>query len=487
MDKLSDLQQQAAVYLSEQKYSEATSLYEQCIAATPTVMANYWSLGLALLLQGKEAEAQFTWLSAMAEGDTEEVEAKKAELIDLLAAEAQKRKAVRDFQSAWIIHQYIWELAPENFNNLLSIILLSIQLETFQPHGQMAILQATQLVLAENFTSLNYELLIQVLDTLLIINPENEFIEVCLFSKNLITDYQMVVTIKNKLAKAHDSLGFTVYKQNNFAQATNHFQKILDIKPELTELQLATIHFNLGMALVNQGKLDQAVGSFQKVLEMQAAFGQPRYEVYKARNEIHNILKGYQFSTDWFTRNIEIWEQNLSRFANAHGINMLEIGSWEGRSTCWLLDNILTHDSARITCVDTFAGSFEHKEWYEDSYLKSIEERFDFNISRTNASEKVQKIVGNSQKVMRALMLNSYDIVYIDGSHLAKDVLADALLCWDLVKVGGTIIFDDYDFILADKPAQNTKNGIDPFLTLFCDNIKVIHKSHQVIIEKTTL
>lgn len=65
-------------------------------------------------------------------------------------------------------------------------------------------------------------------------------------------------------------------------------------------------------------------------------------------------VKGYKFTTDWFIENLPTWEQYLIHLANQPEINVLEIGSWEGMSACWLLDNILTHESSRITCIDTF-------------------------------------------------------------------------------------------------------------------------------------
>jgi hypothetical protein len=44
--------------------SKTIAAYEQAIAANPTVLANYWHLGLAQLLQGDEVDAQATWMSA---------------------------------------------------------------------------------------------------------------------------------------------------------------------------------------------------------------------------------------------------------------------------------------------------------------------------------------------------------------------------------------------------------------------------------------
>ena len=194
--------------------------------------------------------------------------------------------------------------------------------------------------------------------------------------------------------------------------------------------------------------------------------------------------KGYQFSKDWFSQNILIWQKVLNKLVNLPNLKFLEIGSWEGRSTCWLLDNILTHESSEITCIDTFEGSIEHQNLGEN-FLKSVGSRFDFNIAKTGSAKKVKKIVGKSQEALRTLPLNNYDFLYIDGSHVASDVLEDAVLGWRLVKINGLIIFDDYEWSeFRDHPTQHPKLAVNNFLSVFRDRIKVIHRGYQVIIEK---
>lgn len=176
----------------------------------------------------------------------------------------------------------------------------------------------------------------------------------------------------------------------------------------------------------------------------------------------------------------------MQPFVGQPHLNVLEIGSWEGRSTCWLLEHVLTHEAAKITCVDTFAGSFEHTNvfQFDSNYLQSIQERFDFNVGQTGMSDKVQKIVGMSNEVVRSLPFNAYDFAYIDGSHIASDVLQDTILVWPLVKVGGYIIFDDYNFKYPEKPFWNTQLAVDTFVQIFQDKLNVIHVRHQVIVEK---
>jgi hypothetical protein len=45
---------------------------------------------------------------------------------------------------------------------------------------------------------------------------------------------------------------------------------------------------------------------------------------------------------DWFSQHIPNWKRWLARFQGRDGIRAVEIGTYEGRAACWLLDNVLT-------------------------------------------------------------------------------------------------------------------------------------------------
>jgi hypothetical protein len=194
----------------------------------------------------------------------------------------------------------------------------------------------------------------------------------------------------------------------------------------------------------------------------------------------------YEFTTDWVTPYRGLWTDQLKHLKEKPDIRALEIGSFEGRSAIWFLENILIHPTSSITCVDIF----DEKYGYED--------KFDRNIEASGFASKVKKIKGSSQKVLRELEWNSYDFIYIDGSHVAKDVLLDAVLSWDLLKVGGIIIFDDYQwkvdryqffkFRLSAKsrlaPWRRPKIAIDAFLEVFQPYVELRHKEYQVVVRK---
>ncbi|EAW36731.1 hypothetical protein [Lyngbya sp. PCC 8106] len=124
-------QQQAEQCLLDGDYQQASRLYEAAIETEPDVKSHYWNLGLMLLLQGEEAEAQTSWLFAMAEGEAEEVEQWTTELIQVLQHEAQRREYLEDWAVAWAIRQHIREITPTDINNILNLIALSVLLKTY--------------------------------------------------------------------------------------------------------------------------------------------------------------------------------------------------------------------------------------------------------------------------------------------------------------------------------------------------------------------
>lgn len=190
-------------------------------------------------------------------------------------------------------------------------------------------------------------------------------------------------------------------------------------------------------------------------------------------------MNNYIFTEDWFTSNIPIWNHFLNKFKNISNLNFLEIGSFEGLSTIWMLENILTHETSKITCIDTFEGSNEH----DKDKIKNLYDIFLHNIS--NYKDKVNVIKNKSFNALK-LINDKYDLIYIDGDHKSAGVLEDAILSFPLLKKNGIMIFDDYKWNgFKHIPIYNPKIGIDAFLEIYCDRINILHSDYQVIIEKT--
>jgi len=175
------------------------------------------------------------------------------------------------------------------------------------------------------------------------------------------------------------------------------------------------------------------------------------------------------WTNEWACGNYPLWMKFLSGFIGKE-THALEVGSCEGRSSCFFVQNILTHPDSRLTCVDPWV-------------MLGTEERFQHNIDALGCREKMHIIKGYSDEV--ALDLNLWDFVYVDGNHSAKATLFDAARSWVSLKKGGIMIFDDYQWNLNTRPrVECPKLGIDAFLSVCERYLKVLHMNQQVIVEK---
>jgi len=159
-------------------------------------------------------------------------------------------------------------------------------------------------------------------------------------------------------------------------------------------------------------------------------------------------------------------------------LRFLEIGCFEGLTTVWLLENVLTDPTSRIDVIDTFQGSPEFEIL---DVAVDFEARFLRNVAPF--SSKVRVYVGRSQERLLD-MTGPYDFVYVDGSHHPADVLVDATLAWPMVKPGGVMVFDDYGWQVAGLPRP--REAIDEFVRRYHDEIDVRLAEYQFVAEKRT-
>lgn len=195
-------------------------------------------------------------------------------------------------------------------------------------------------------------------------------------------------------------------------------------------------------------------------------------------------MSKYQFTQDWFSWAPPVWEQLIPLLPNRQ--RFLEVGSFEGRSTVWIMENMM-EDGGGIVCIDTWGGGEEHT----DEDMHGVEERFDYNIAQAVSTLLNRKVLGKfKQTSTKALahMLDTkvepFDFIYIDGSHIAKDVLTDACMAWPLLKKGGVMVLDDYMWGDARDILHRPKIAIDAFCNIFAEEIEVVHVAYQLVIRK---
>lgn len=189
----------------------------------------------------------------------------------------------------------------------------------------------------------------------------------------------------------------------------------------------------------------------------------------------------YRFSFDWVSPHTAAWAKDLEHLKGKPHVRALEVGCFEGQSACWFLDNVLTHPTSRLVCVDPFAVPMA------SVLLRYFEARFDFNIEASGSGDRVTKLIGHSQVVLRTLQPASFDFIYVDGSHKIGDVLQDAVLAWTLLRPDGIVNFDDYalvDDLSEGMLARAPGRAIDAFVALLGSSATIVRRDWQLVLRK---
>ena len=195
----------------------------------------------------------------------------------------------------------------------------------------------------------------------------------------------------------------------------------------------------------------------------------------------------YQFTQNWFGWGPQIWP-DLIQFLPERK-RFLEIGSYEGRSTVWTIEHMM-EDGGEIYCIDTWEGGAEHV----NGEMDGSEERFHHNITEVRKKFPDRKVLSFKSTSVEALAalhtidranFKPFDFIYIDGSHVAKDVLTDACMAWPLLKQNGLLAFDDYLWRIPGMTTiQRPKIAIDSFINIFEGELAMAHNGYQLIVRK---
>jgi len=194
--------------------------------------------------------------------------------------------------------------------------------------------------------------------------------------------------------------------------------------------------------------------------------------------KLNNKLE-INYSRIWFNpSNFEI----LKQFTNKNNVMFLEIGSFEGYSTNYFIDHFLNGNNSKICCIDPWIK-------YSDSTITKMSE-WDDIINEDTYNIFIKNTISNSDKIIikRELSINilpilnaEYDFIYIDGDHSEKAVWVDATLSFNILKVGGIMIFDDYTWNINEK---SPRNAIDRFIKEFNSKIEILFINNQVGLKK---
>ena len=188
------------------------------------------------------------------------------------------------------------------------------------------------------------------------------------------------------------------------------------------------------------------------------------------------------FTTFWFNNAAPIYDKILAKQKNKTNLHYLEIGCFEGLSTCHFLRQYLTAPGSDITVIDSFQGGREHGHLD----LKTLLDVFKENTSFAKDRVKIFQGFSGEMLVKPEVRKQQYDFIHIDGGHESREVLEDAVLSFPLLKEGGIMIFDDYLWETHLPEFLIPKHSIDSFLSSHQLYLDIIQREYQVAIRKVS-
>ena len=289
--------------------------------------------------------------------------------------------------------------------------------------------------------------------------------------------YQKILAIEPTEARAQYKLGNIYLQKRSFQEAIDCFRQTIRNAPDFpwayrdlvkTFLILGKwdeaistcyailnlvdeypwVYSHLGNALREKGKLPEAAASFQKTC------------AYRGWQKC--VDNNYFFTFDLVSHRIDVWSEKLQSLIGAKGIKALEVGFYQGMSACWLLDTILTHETARLTCID-------------QNYSPKLKE----NITKTGAESKVTFLAGDTHKLLTSCT-PGFDVINLrDRCKLSHHAEKSTALAWKLLNPKGFIILNDYGWRNQASSEENPRLGIDRFLNSVKGRWELVYQSSQ--------
>jgi predicted O-methyltransferase YrrM len=146
--------------------------------------------------------------------------------------------------------------------------------------------------------------------------------------------------------------------------------------------------------------------------------------------------------------------ERLQSELGATSLRVLEVGSWAGGSAItWAIAIKKYIGAGSVFCIDHWQPYFSLEVNTERVYRQmdaaaragTILPLFLHNIRVCGYDDMVVAMRGDARQLLPVLAPMQFDIVFIDASHLYRDVRADLAESADLVRDGGILCGDDLE------------------------------------------
>ncbi|MFQ3671230.1 MAG: class I SAM-dependent methyltransferase [Verrucomicrobiia bacterium] len=159
-------------------------------------------------------------------------------------------------------------------------------------------------------------------------------------------------------------------------------------------------------------------------------------------------LRGWASASEVFAKLIAATEPEL----------IIEVGTWKGASAITMGNLLKERGRGKILCVDTWLGALEMWNDHADpDRYQSLKCRHGYpqvyytflaNVCYAGLQDVVIPFPLHSSSAALWLMMNGVvaDMVYLDASHEEDDVYQDVLDYYHLLRPGGVLLGDDWNW-----------------------------------------
>ena len=128
--------------------------------------------------------------------------------------------------------------------------------------------------------------------------------------------------------------------------------------------------------------------------------------------------------------------------------DVVEIGSFKGKSTCFLAQGCAASGRGLVYAVDHFKGSPEHQKGGHEETAEIVNEgstygEFLRNVTQSGLQDYVRPLVGSGTEVAQQFS-GEVRLLFIDGDHSFDGTKADFDAWFPFVSETGLVCFHDY-------------------------------------------
>jgi len=171
----------------------------------------------------------------------------------------------------------------------------------------------------------------------------------------------------------------------------------------------------------------------------------------------------------FFTDHIPVWEGTINSLKGKPNIT-LEIGALYGGSSTYIIEEYCKEKGSHHYIMDINTNE------YIENNIKPYKDKVTYLLGESADSFKSFKHNNETKEFL--------DLIYIDGNHMSKYVLEDAVNSFYCLKNNGYIIFDDFGGGWEQEKHMQVKTAVQSFIHSYFKYVNIIYEGYQLMLQK---